>query len=427
MSFDFPDRLAHLIFEHWGDQPVASGGLLTRCPPLRVLVTLLNTCFFASLKREEERTTQFDLALCGPPDLPEASFRYSKFTRTFNLVAFDDSRPLSVNELVRLAPACDPEKTIILVRYDPKTGSLTLRGVVDVGRRPSLAAAQLSELRIRVSGPGEMKIRLHTVALCTYEDGMISFPERCQINTGRVYDFFEATSLDLCREVKLAAGKLLDVQPVEGPDYRAMRYLFGLQEIIDRMQRLKHGGCILIVPEVTWQQNLAGTTIKYRCRDQSVWDCLCGKWILHDQFFAALDTARAGGRNAEQVESLQTQREDVENGLRDSLDALIRFTAVDGAVLMTRRFELLGFGTVMQLPQKTEYRVRRCADRQGGQSEDIVLETYGTRHRSAFEFCYRCAPSVALISSQDGGVKTVTRVGDDVWFWENTIIDSIEL
>ncbi len=178
------------------------------------------------------------------------------------------------------------------------------------------------------------------------------------------------------------------------------------------------------MPEGIADRGLPNTiNIKYRCRDESVWNCLRGKGILHDRFFAALDIARAGGCNAEDVQSLQSEREDVETGLRDSLDALARFTAVDGAILMTRKFELLGFGTVIQLPQRAEYNVRRCLDRHASQAENIVIETYGTRHRSAFEFCYRCAPSVAIISSQDGSLKTAMRVGEDVCFWENALFD----
>lgn len=423
MSFDFPENIARLIFDRWPDLPFAPGYQPTQRPLLTVLSTLLNTCFFASLKKEEARTTQFDLALCCPADLPEAAFRYSKFTKLFNLIGFDDPRKLSVNEVVRLAPACDPEKTIILVGYDSKTDSLSLWGVADVGRRPSCADMRLSQLRIRVFGPGDMKITLHDRFLCTYQDGTISCPERSLINTGCVYDFFKQTSLLLCREVKAATGELPDDEPGEGRDYRAMGYLFALQEIIERVQRLKHGGCILIVPEETSYPSLANTTIKYRCRDKTAWGCLRGKLILHDRFYAALEVASAGGCNPEEVHRLQSEREDVEAGLSDALDALARFTAVDGAVLMTRKLELLGFGTVIQLPQKAEYRVRRCADRQASQTSDTVIEAYGTRHRSAFEFCYRCAPSVAIIVSQDGGLKTVTRVGEDVCFWENPLFD----
>jgi len=144
---------------------------------------------------------------------------------------------------------------------------------------------------------------------------------------------------------------------------------------------------------------------------------------LHDKFFAALSLAHKDASNAAILENLHSQREDVENGLRDSLDMLVRFTAVDGAVLITRKFELLGFGAVVQLPPVIDYKVKICDDRDATRVREIGIESYGTRHRSAFEFCYRHAPSVAIIVSQDGGVKTAMRVGDNICFWENSPFD----
>jgi len=54
----------------------------------------------------------------------------------------------------------------------------------------------------------------------------------------------------------------------------------------------------------------------------------------------------------------------------------------------------------------------------------VAIESYGTRHRSAFEFCFRNQPSVAIVVSQDGGIKTVTRVGKHIYFWENIFFDA---
>jgi hypothetical protein len=401
MSFEFPKAIADLVYSEWTDAPIAPGYRPTQLPPLPVLTELMNTCFFASLKREEERITQFDLALCSPSELPEAAFGFSKYTKVFTLIRFDEPRRLTVNELVRLAPACDPEKTIVLAEFDERTFELFLWGVVDVGWRPSVMAMRLMELRVRAFGPGEIRITLHGRVQCTFKDGRLAFPERGLINSGCIYDFFKESSLLLCREVKAATGQHEDDTVMLERNNRSSGYLFVLQEIIERMQQLQHGGCILIVPETTTYESISHMNVKYRCHDDTVWNYLCGRSILHDQF----------------------QREDVESGLRDALDALVRLTAVDGAVLMTRKFELLGFGAVVQLPQAVNYRLFRCHDRHGAQATEIAVESFGTRHRSAFEFCYHSVPSVAIVASQDGDIKVVTRVGDHIFFWENTLFD----
>ena len=48
----------------------------------------------------------------------------------------------------------------------------------------------------------------------------------------------------------------------------------------------------------------------------------------------------------------------------------------------------------------------------------ISIENFGTRHRSAFRFCSNYDWAVAFIISQDGGIKVVKKVNDDVILWE---------
>lgn len=241
MDFDFPSKIAELILEQWakfGAMPNYEPG---PPPPLSLLTALLNQCFFASLKQEEGRTTQFDLALCSPSQMPEASFRFSKFTRIFNLFRFEKPAKLSVHELVRLAPACNPEKTVILAGQDNDAEDLVLWGVVDMGWRPPVTATELTKLRLRVLSPGEIQVRLHDRLLCTYQEGRISQPERALVNSGCVYDFFRGTSLHLCREIKDGTGHCPEDNGDEPRDYRAMAYLFVLQEMIERIHRPNTG------------------------------------------------------------------------------------------------------------------------------------------------------------------------------------------
>ncbi|SRR6266446_590968 len=425
MELEFPDKIAEKVFEQWETFSSTPGCQPAQRPPQPLLTTLLKTCFFASLMREEGRVIQFDLALCSRSHLGDAANRFSQFTKIFNLIRFEKlpEDELSVHELVKLAPACDPAKTILLVEHENKKDRLKLWGVVDVDWRSGTSFG-LDELRIRVSGPGEMRITLHGREFCIYKEGRIIEPERGLINSGPIYSFFKGTSLHLCHEVKTATRQSADSEAIHERDYRAIAYFFVLQKVIEGIQLLKHGGCILIVTEGKTVQSFENLNIKYPCQDETVWNCLRGKLILHDQFYRGSESATTADSNVNELVSLQSQRDDVEGGLRDALAAVVRFTAVDGAVLITRKFELLGFGAVVKVPQAAMYQVFRCKDRQGTQREAIKIEDYGTRHRSAFEFCHSCGENAAaIVASQDGGVKIVKRVGDDVCFWENISFD----
>ncbi|MEI9962142.1 MAG: putative sensor domain DACNV-containing protein [Limisphaerales bacterium] len=388
-------------------------------PPQSVLVKILNTCFFASLKQEEGRPTQFNLVLCGSVKLSNPAFRYSRYTKLFNLMRFASPRTFSTSELVRLAPACEPDKTLLLVSHVEKKAGLFLWGIVDVGKDSSGSHVSLSELQVRVLAPGELTIILHGHTLCNYKNGKVLFPERSLVNSGCIYRFFKPTSLTLVREVMVATGQKSNRQ-IHERDFRAISYLFTLQKIAERIHEMKHGGCIFIVPE---KKKPLHTDVKYQCGDKTIWICLKGKWILHHQYYG-IDSATSVKHDAETATSLQSQMQDVENGLRDALDAVARLTAVDGAVVINRKLELIGFGTVVKLGQTAPYKVFRCEDRRATQKKQIAIESYGTRHRSAFEFCFRNQPSVAIVVSQDGGVKTVTRVGKHIYFWENIFFDA---
>lgn len=422
MNPDFPIKIAKEVYDHWNEYArywPTSKFKPTHRPPLSVLVEILNTCFFASLKQEEGRPTQFKLVLCSSSKLSNPAFRQSKYTKIFNPMRFESPRAFSAGELVRVAPACEPEKTLLLVSHREKQSGLRLWGIVDVGRDSSGSHVNLSELQILVLAPGELRITLHGRTLCNYKNGEVLYPERSLVNSGYIYKFFKPTSLKLAREVMTATGQKPGCQ-ISERDFRAMTYLFALQKIAEKIHDAKHGGCILIVPEKKRPLNV---DVKYDCEDKTVWTCLRGKLILHDQYFGT-NSGIPVKLETETATSLQSQMQDVENGLRDALDTVARLTAVDGAVIVNRKLELIGFGTVVRLGQTAPYKVFRCGDRRATQKRQIAIESYGTRHRSAFEFCFRNQPSVAIVVSQDGGIKTVTRVGKHIYFWENIFFDA---
>jgi hypothetical protein len=177
---------------------------------------------------------------------------------------------------------------------------------------------------------------------------------------------------------------------------------------------------IFIVPE---RKKPLNTDAKYKCEDKTIWACLRGKLILHDRYFGT-DFSTPCELDSKTATSLQSEMQDVEDGLRDALDTVARLTAVDGAVMINRKLELIGFGAVVRFGQTAPYKVFRCDDRRATQRKQIAIESNGTRHRSAFEFCFRNQPSVAIVVSQDGGIKTVTRVGKHIYFWENIFFDA---
>jgi Probable sensor domain DACNV len=88
-----------------------------------------------------------------------------------------------------------------------------------------------------------------------------------------------------------------------------------------------------------------------------------------------------------------------------AVDAVAGLTAVDGATLITDRFELLAFGVKIARPHG-QLRVERvCATEpvEGSRPEVLApLQLGGTRHISAAQFAQDQKDAFALVASQDG-------------------------
>lgn len=419
MDYKLIDDVVDLVNAEFARSSTQIGDQINPTPPPEAVRELLRVCFVASLKREEGRITEFDLALYSRQSDSKIPYRYSRYTKIFTLMEFEVPRELTPGELVRLAPACDSKKTLILAQWAADGAGSCLWGLADVGGPDDGSFGPLREFRIRGHAPGDLSVSVRGRTICRYRDGKIQVPEAGLINRGAIYEFFRATSLDFAEHILASTNHVEKPCPLAERDERAFGYLAIIQDLADGMQQLGHGGCILIIPESNFEGVWDNLTSKYKCENESIWTQLVGRWIYYYH-----RNAMRFKSTADELFSAESQLHEMETGLRNSVAGVTALTGVDGAVLMTRKFQLLGFGCVVPLREQTKYRVFRSADRRGEHLERIVPNEYGTRHRSAFEFCYRFSPSVAIVVSSDSGIKFVTRRNDDVYFWENTSFDS---
>jgi len=92
---------------------------------------------------------------------------------------------------------------------------------------------------------------------------------------------------------------------------------------------------------------------------------------------------------------------------------------VDGAVVMTKRFEVLGFaGEIIGGPVELST-VRRALDLEGARYELEPVDRVGTRHRSAYRLCEEIHDAVVIVISQDGGVRFVAWNDGAVTYWDH--------
>ncbi len=92
------------------------------------------------------------------------------------------------------------------------------------------------------------------------------------------------------------------------------------------------------------------------------------------------------------------------DAVRHAVDALAGLTAVDGATIMTFRFELLAFGAkIGRREGAPAVNAVRVAEPVEGAQPTVVHPTQlgGTRHQSAAQFVHDQHDSLALVASQD--------------------------
>jgi len=89
-------------------------------------------------------------------------------------------------------------------------------------------------------------------------------------------------------------------------------------------------------------------------------------------------------------------------------------TAVDGAVILSQKQELIGFGGVILESLNKVNLVARSLDSEGDRTALEPVEGVGMRHRTVYHLCNELHDIVAMVISQDGDV--------DVVKWNNGIV-----
>ncbi|HZI19944.1 MAG TPA: hypothetical protein VEY09_15275 [Pyrinomonadaceae bacterium] len=157
-----------------------------------------------------------------------------------------------------------------------------------------------------------------------------------------------------------------------------------LVQLAVSMREHKRGGTLLVVPETSeeWRESIL-QPVAYAIDPP------------HGELAELLEREAGAGRDGS----------DWREALRRAVDAVAGLTAVDGAALINRRFELLAFGAKIGR-REGHMRVEQVilTEPVVGDVPSVVNPVLlgGTRHLSAAQFVQDQRDSVALVASQDG-------------------------
>lgn len=417
MALFDPVNLARQLCALWGNIPLLSS---YTAPSVEQLRKVLEIAFSASMETEEGRSLRFGLLLLRHDEIDEKDFRVARF---------GESRPLSITEIRRLAPATNPSSTFIAV--EQADDGPRIWGAVDAGSdwtlfrkgEKSSGIGLPFGLVISVAAPGSISVRLSDSLLVSAAHGQVAHPSANVLKFGPVHDFFRPVLQQLVQEALPDRGES-DLDDHFLVSYGG-EYLRFLARTLQYVAELGHGGTIAVLREDAGSIRQIAE-VKYETTRFEAWGDLV------DQLRLIYNEIESGKvlTEAPQVaqSSFQAWREvghelrRVSQRLVDLSRFLARLTQVDGALLVTDHLRILGFGAVIKDLANAPSTVRSCWNERCDNPFEEKSESYGTRHRSAMALC-RQVDCVVFVLSQDGGVKALKSVGEHVLLWPSVSLD----
>ncbi|MGE3958344.1 MAG: putative sensor domain DACNV-containing protein [Vicinamibacterales bacterium] len=333
-------------FERMLAAPFPGTGPVPTLPTLADIEAVVDTAFWASLRREENYLPRISLALL-PPDLAGQPLLFA------NPLPFDPVR------LVRVAPAVERRGIHLGVWRDGDT--LRVWGTT--------RSVPAHSLVLEVAGPGLLVIKHHR------GDGG-KFVNVAVLEADRIL-MIDDTAVRL-PDCPAFVGSLLGID-LPGLDSPAGVMV----ELAVSMRAHGRGGMMIFVPSGTdaWRESIV-QPVSYGVSPQ----------------YNGLATIVA--RVKAQPHSREWQ-----DDLDDAVAAIAGLTAVDGATVMTDRYELLAFGAKIARRRGSALVEQTSLTEPIVGGEAAVLHPSalgGTRHLSAAQFVHDQRDTMALVASQDG-------------------------
>lgn len=414
-SHAYPPDLARFVEGNW---PASSPLPLSS----ELFEEALAVAFHASLTTEETRPTRFRLLLTGPENLPESGVPKQGVLR----LLLAEPRPLTVHELRRLAPAA-PFETSLIGAHEQE-GKLRIWGVAHSG--PGWLAPTWGgrgvvpnwsyDPIVHVTGPGHVAVRCAGKLVGAIERGLV---------VDATLDVFDSLWLRAMFEREREDVRALHDASQVGvaSPTSAEHSLIGkvgqhmLRRAIQLVRGAHHGGLILVLDAVgehaCWASGLRlkypllqdEPSHRYRSLLLRILQTVAGtttKPTVGWLDFASSDDARFADLEAEVFELSRV---------------MANLTAIDGALVLDKRFGVLGFGAEVSAELPSPQQVYRALDAEGVERQAENVENVGTRHRAAYRFVNDHPGGLGVVVSQDGGVTFVANHGGKVVFWEQSV------
>lgn len=417
----YPPELTAQLKKIW-IKPLYEGEYVPELPKDSVIVHFFETCYHASLKTEEKRRLKFKVAYYPRALMVETQKNAVYPNKDINYIEFLYSRNFNVIELIQLAPATDSKKVIICIEAD-ESDRLKIWGMIDTGSSwwdftdgdAGVGIPLPNVLTVSSQNPGELIISRSGESLLQLKGGSVHIPIENIFYDGPIFNFFYGATTDFIddfREELLETRRKLKIPEKDLPDSSTITLI--IEKIIKKIHLIGHGGTLIVIPDSISLDDprlKQRIDIKYPCK----YDDLLT--FIRNYHFIRIDSLRDT-----QYYSLELACQDF---LSDAIDFISSLSGVDGAVVITDKLRVLGFGGEITVHNSQLVELKKAKDAYGNDTSPVSIRSFGTRHRSAFRFCANYENAVAFVISQDGGVTAVKECGPDLVIWQDIQIDRL--
>jgi hypothetical protein len=423
--------LAWFIRNRWPGASILTGDNGKGAPPLPsppYLEDLLSTCYQASLLREEERPVRIRLLLAAPECLPPVAVPPMGLHRQM----LASPRPCHESELRKLSQAADFSRSLIGVNLNGED-EWQIWGLVHSGSRWQQAYCGGRQVPpvfpplpvIWVMGPGRLAALQGTETLATLNEGCIITPDLNVFESRWLGEFFAGIRGEILAQLAASGGNGHNWEAIFDPLLLRIIGRHLMMRIISAIRESRQGGILLFLPHERTREFTAPNpliALKYQFQEDQTRQRF-PRLIL--QILQALVQTYSqeirGGKKLGWQEYIHSHSDTLsllEEAIFEAAHQLADFAAVDGAVVLTNRSRMLGFGGIIKGDFDEVQAVSRSLDAEGEQRLEEPTETVGTRHRSVYYLCHQVPEALGLVISHDGYVRFIKSQDGRVTYWE---------
>lgn len=360
---ELSNRQAGLYYESNNPKSLRPSYPNSVIPEETLLSRMIEVAFGASIKKEEGRSLKFSIGYYDPNTV-----------ETSNLFPFATPLDFTVETVFKLAPSL------------ADTLGLAVKAVDDelkiVGLFTLFVYDPCMPVKVKVLDAGEI-----LVAFENENFAKISLQESTLIKNP--YSHFNS---NIWRGFPFVSKPWVDP------------YILLIIRTLTKMRLLGHGGCLVVLPKDA-KPPIPNTDITY-------------PMSYNPEFITSI------------VKNLaNTMREGLNSGeitawnnipIKHIIDIeavakiVAQLTSVDGATILTKNFEVLGYGVKLTTPATETFEFDEFNSMTGESKIVNISNLKGTRHQSAIRFVNNNLDALAFVVSQDGNITAIIYDGNKV-------------